>query len=113
MGHPVTHAMIDGHCPTPRAPPARRGAGIFCVCGRQGKQMGDLTTLIMTASVARRLGVTSARVHQLAASGALPVAARTAEGTRLYDAHAVEALAAERAARRQGAATAATAPRGG
>ena len=53
---------------------------------------------LTTADAARRLGVTPARVRQIADAGRL-AHTRTASGTRLYKVDDVERLARQRAAR--------------
>jgi len=53
--------------------------------------------------VARRLGVSTDRVRQLADAGELPPAARTARGVRLFDADDVARLLRERVVRGVGA----------
>jgi excisionase family DNA binding protein len=59
--------------------------------------------VMMTATVARRLGITPCRVRQLADAGRIP-SVRTADGIRLYRVDDIERIAAERAARRGGGA---------
>ncbi len=57
--------------------------------------------LLRPGQVAYELKVSTARVHQLADRGTLPVAARTVDGWRLFRATDVARLAAERAARQR------------
>ena len=57
--------------------------------------------LLRTGQVAQELAVSTARVHQLADRGAIPVAAQTEDGWRLFRRADIEAYRARRAARRR------------
>ena len=57
-------------------------------------------TLTTTADAARRLGLTPARVRQLATSGSLPHT-RTSTGTRLFRLDDIERFARDRAERKR------------
>jgi hypothetical protein len=57
-------------------------------------------TLLMAGDFARELGVSHARVLQLTESGALPLAAKTPTGWRLYSPASVRAYRARRDAKR-------------
>ncbi len=58
--------------------------------------------LMETGEVASRLKLSSTRVHALTRTGALPLAATTRRGLRLFDPQDVEAVARARAERLRG-----------
>ncbi len=59
--------------------------------------------LLLPSVAARMLGISHQRLLQLSAAGALPVAAKTSTGWRLYHPADVERLAEQRALARVGA----------
>lgn len=58
-------------------------------------------TYLETLDVSRRLNCGKERIRQLVARGDLPVAGHTVRGSRLFDLHTVDRIAAERASRRE------------
>jgi hypothetical protein len=68
------------------------------VRARSGKEARMQTMLLEIGDVAKALGVTPARVRDLATEGRLPIAARTPRGTRLFEPAAIEIVRLQREA---------------